>query len=37
MLAVRRELLLRLLGETVWRHLLLLGDRLLRLWLAIGR
>ena len=37
MLAVLRELLLRLLGETVWRHLLLLGGLLLRLLLAVGR
>ena len=36
-LAVRRELLLRLLGETVWRHLLLLGGLWLRLLLAVGR
>jgi len=35
MLAVLRELL-RLLGETVWRHLLLLGGLLLRLLLAVG-
>ncbi len=37
MLAVLRELLLRLSGQTVWRHLLLLGGRLLRLLLAVGR
>jgi hypothetical protein len=36
-LAVLRELLLRLFGETVWRHLLLLGGLLLRLLLALGR
>jgi hypothetical protein len=36
-LAVPRELLPRLLGETVWRHLLLLGGLLLRLLLAVGR
>jgi hypothetical protein len=37
MLAVRGELLLRLLGETAGRHLLLLGGLLLRWWLAVGR
>ena len=37
MLAVLRELLLRLLGATVWRHLLRLGGLLLRLLLALGR
>jgi hypothetical protein len=37
LLAERRELLRRLLGETVSRHLLLLGDLLLRLLLAVGR
>jgi hypothetical protein len=37
MSAVLRELLLRLLGETVWRYLLLLGGLLLRLLLAVGR
>jgi hypothetical protein len=37
MLAVLRELLLRLLGETLWRHLLLLGGLLLRFLLALGR
>ena len=36
MLAVLRGLLLRLLGETVWRHLLLLGGPLLRLLLALA-
>jgi hypothetical protein len=37
MLAVLRELLPRLLGETVWHHLLLLGGLSLRLLLAVGR
>jgi hypothetical protein len=37
MLGVRREVLLRLLGETVWRHLLLLGGLMLRLLLDVGR
>lgn len=36
-LAGLRELLLRLFGETVWRHLLVLGGLLLRLLLAVGR
>jgi hypothetical protein len=37
MLAVQRELLRRLWGETVWRNLLRLGGLLLRLLLALGR
>ena len=37
MLSVLRELLLRLLGETARRHLLLLGGLFLRLLLAVGR
>jgi hypothetical protein len=36
-LAVLRELRLTLWGETVWRHLLLLGRLWLRLLLAVGR
>jgi hypothetical protein len=37
MLSEPRELLLRLLGETAWRHLLLLGGLFLRLLLTVGR
>jgi hypothetical protein len=36
MMGVRRQVLLRPLGETVWRHLLLLGGLLLRLLLNVG-
>lgn len=37
MLGIRRAALLRLLGDTVWRHLSLLGGLMLRLLLDVGR